>query len=67
VSLSLSEALPFIGMAVGAAASYWGAHMAIKVEIARIDERVKAMKEKLESDHARLNDLESRFDRKAGA
>jgi hypothetical protein len=54
-------------MAVGAAASYWGAHMAIKVEIARIDERVKAMKEKLESDHARLNDLESRFDRKAGA
>lgn len=61
--MNLSEALPLIGMVAGAVASYWGAHTAMRVEIVRLEERLKALQDAHASDHARLNDLVSEFNR----
>lgn len=65
--MTLESLLPYVGVLAGALASYYGAHTALKVEIARLEERLRALKESHDSDHQRLNALESRFDRKAGA
>lgn len=64
--MTLQDALPIVGVIAGALGSYYGAHTALKVEIARLEEKYIALKEKLDSDHARLNELESRFDRTRG-
>jgi hypothetical protein len=65
--MTFQDALPIVGVIAGALGSYYGAHTALKVEIARLEERLRALKESHDSDHQRLNALESRFDRKAGA
>lgn len=44
-----------LSLAIGALSAYWGAHVAIKVEIARLDERLRALKDRVDSDHARLD------------
>ncbi|TXH59253.1 MAG: hypothetical protein E6Q97_00240 [Desulfurellales bacterium] len=64
--MTLQDALPIVGVIAGALGSYYGAHTALKVEIARLEERLTALKEAQKSDHQRLNELESRFDRKVG-
>lgn len=64
--MSIDQLLPYAGVLAGALGSYYGAHAALKVEIARLEEKYIALKEKLDSDHARLNELESRFDRTRG-
>ncbi len=61
--MSLSDALPIVGVVAGALGAYWGAHVAIRVDLARLEERLKALKESHDSDHARLNAVESRIDR----
>lgn len=52
--------MELISLLIGALSAYWGAHTAVKVELARMDERIKSMKENFDSDHARLSVLESK-------
>jgi short-subunit dehydrogenase len=49
------------GSAAGGLAAYYAAKEAINVMIARIDERLKALKETVESDHAKLETVRHDF------
>lgn len=46
------------GAGSGGVAAYYAAREAIKVELARLDERVKALRDTVDSDHAKLDQLE---------
>lgn len=41
--------------------AYWGAIMAIRVEIARLDERIRSLEKAQDSDHAKLDELARGF------
>lgn len=49
------ELRDILTIALGAICAYWGAHTAIKVEIARLDERLNALKERVDSDRVKLD------------
>lgn len=54
--MNLNELLPLVTAVTGAIGSYMGAIAAVKVELARHDERLNALAEKLDSHRGRLND-----------
>lgn len=45
-----------ISLIVGALSAYYGAKQATAVAIARLEEQMKALKERVDSDHARLDE-----------
>lgn len=54
---SLSQYLPVFTLIIGALSAYFGAQMALKVELARIQERLNALEKRQDSDHAQLDEL----------
>lgn len=49
------------GSLASALGAYYGAIMAIRVEIARLDERIRALEKAQDSDHAKLDELARSF------
>lgn len=45
-----------ISLLIGALSAYYGAKQATAVAIARLEEQLKALKERVDSDHVRLDD-----------
>lgn len=56
--MTFDQAMPLIALISGALAAYFGAYSAINVRLARLEEKHKALKERVDSDHARLDSLE---------
>lgn len=48
----------FGALVAGALAAYYGAQNAMKVSIARLEEKITAMERRQESDHDKLDELE---------
>lgn len=46
-----------ISLAVGGLGAYYGAHTAFSVAIARLEERLSALSARVDSDHAKLDEL----------
>lgn len=44
-----------LSIVIGGLCAYWGAYAAFKVEIARLDERLNALKERVDSDRVKLD------------
>lgn len=59
-----------VGLVCGAGASYWGAMSAVRVQLARIEERTTVKLESIEKAHARTeqraDDAHDRLDRLIG-
>lgn len=55
--MTFEQILLIAAPVLSGASAYWGGMLSVRVEMARHDEQIRALKERVDSDHARLDDL----------
>lgn len=56
MNLSFDQLLQLVAAILGPVGAYYGAMQAIKVELARLEEKLIALSQRFQSDHDRLED-----------